>query len=116
MIPTQAFNDSANLWIVFFSPLKQRRLLGAGRCPAKTLVSAQGPSSPRRKGSNKVQDPSLSPQVCFTLHRRDCLDQIEFLFLALCSLCWHLTLSVNLKLSRQLVFVIYLCVSGAPQG
>jgi hypothetical protein len=48
--------------------------------------------------------------------RQVCLDQIGFLFLTLGSLCWHLALSVNLKLSMQFVFMIYLRAACAPQG
>lgn len=114
-VPTQALNGSASCWIVFFSPVKRRlSYLLVGRWPAKTSVSAQGPAS--KRGSSKIHGPSLSPQVGFTLRRQVCLDQIGFLFLTLGSLCWHLALSVNLKLSMQFVFLIYLCASCAPQG
>lgn len=101
---------------MFFSPVKRRRsyLLGVGRWPAKTSVSAQGPAS--KRGYSKIHGPSLSPQVGFTLRRQVFLDQIGFLFLSLGSLCWHLALSVNLKLSVQFVFTIYLRASCAPQG
>lgn len=72
--------------------------------------------SPRKNGYSKIPGPSLFPQVGFTLRRQGCLDQIGFLFLTLGSLCWHLALSVNLKLSMQFVFMIYLCASLCSQG
>lgn len=100
---------------MFFSPVKRRRsyLLGVGQWPAKTSVSAQGPAS--KRGSSKIPGPSLFPQVGFTLPQ-GCLDQIGFLFLTLGSLCWHLALSVNLKLSMQFVFMICLCASLCSPG
>lgn len=56
--PTQALNGQTSCWTVSFSTCKSEPLfpLGAGRWPAKTSVSVQGPDS--KGGSGEVHGPS----------------------------------------------------------